>query len=256
MIATVMLDALRAELETDASVSRSIGISRQAVSSIRRGVPMSEATALACAKRLEMDAGIVLALLRADYAETEAVRETWLEVARRLLPPGITDGTPGPLSQDDIIQIIVGRLLKKRRRYWVEAIDKLFYINQSQDCPKGCRNDAVTLSHFLSPLAEMPIAPHRPTVTLTEILAWCIAVPKPPIRPEDSRRLRYYVKYWSVPDKIHASRKRGELDQTIGHIYLTPRDLAAGYHSLAGLYEGPFSPMPPDAPPNTTPPTR
>ena len=166
MIAPYLLAALRAQHTTGPAIAAALGITKQAVSLIEKGGKMSEDTAAKAAALLNLDACIVLAQLRADYADTDATRAIWLEAVARLSagkasPPAPTDG----------------------------AINTPVFIMST----------CSSIANHLKPPQEMVLFPEYPAATLGMLVAWLRKVPK--IEPE-SPRFGYYCRWWDVPGKI------------------------------------------------------
>jgi transcriptional regulator with XRE-family HTH domain len=78
------VDRLRAQLglTSDYQVAKLLGVKSQHVSGWRRGVTLSDATALRVAELLQIDPAGVLADMAAERSGDDQVREVWERVAR------------------------------------------------------------------------------------------------------------------------------------------------------------------------------
>lgn len=82
MLAKELITKAKTERKlTQTELAKKLGISQGRISHINTGrEPMPEWIAYELAKLLEMDETRILARLRAEYAETKEVRDTWLKL--------------------------------------------------------------------------------------------------------------------------------------------------------------------------------
>lgn len=203
MIALDLLTALRAQHTTGPAIAAALGITKQAVSLIDKGGKMGEETATKAATLLGLDACIVLAQLRADYADSETTKAVWLEVVRRF---GATY-TPSAPGDDG-------------------AITEPIFIMSSCSSSIG--------DHLYHP-SKMVLFPEFPAATLGLLVAWLRAVPK--IEPE-SPRFGYYCRYWDVPGKIQRRTNSRDMPPEVLACTVTDADLSTALDSLThcGLF--------------------
>lgn len=202
MIALDLLAALRAQHTTGPAIAAALGITKQAVSLIDKGGKMGEETATKAATLLGLDPCLVLAQLRADYADSETTKAVWLEVVRRL------GGTYTPSAPGDD-----------------GAITEPIFIMSS----------CVSIGDHRYHPSKMVLFPEFPAATLGLLVAWLRAVPK--IEPE-SPRFGYYVRYWDVPGKIQRHTARREIPPEVLACTVTDADLSTALDSLThcGLF--------------------
>lgn len=91
-----LLDALRVLFGSDSAAARELGISRQAVSLLRKGNRAEDSTICRACALLKIAPGLSLALHRADLANDPATRAAWAEVARQLAATNTTTTNPSP----------------------------------------------------------------------------------------------------------------------------------------------------------------
>lgn len=96
---TELLDALRAEHGSDAASARALGITRQAVSLLRRNNIADDATITAACALLGRPAGLHLARHRADHASDPATAAAWADAAAQLARLAEANTAPKPSPQ-------------------------------------------------------------------------------------------------------------------------------------------------------------
>ena len=158
MIALDLLAALRAQHTTGPAIAAALGITKQAVSLLEKGGKMGEETATKAATLLGLDACIVLAQLRADYADSDTTKAVWLEVVRRLSTSAATPapGNDGPITEPIFIMSSFGRAVRSHQRWQNSRHSRLFctkrqYVKDLRQSLRGIWQPASLANRIRAP---------------------------------------------------------------------------------------------------------
>lgn len=128
------LDAVKAKLgiRSDYAIAPRLGLTKQAVSALRRGVTMGNTTAARVAELLELDPLGVIADIELERAKTAEARSVWEKIAKRVAAgvlvaigasiaptPASAAASPGGEVAGSVYYV------KSRRRWWFPLLPML-----------------------------------------------------------------------------------------------------------------------------------